>query len=68
MILVAIEQSGSKLILHAVDTYSGSSTAIAATTTDEMLLRFHPLLRSWLDFSKGKKSRFQHSKAAVPEG
>ncbi len=61
MILIAIEQSGDKLLLHAVDTFSGSSTAIAAQTTDEMLLRFHPLLRSWLDFSKGKRTRFKES-------
>jgi hypothetical protein len=60
MILLAIEQSGGRLILHAADTYSGSTTALAAATTDEMLLRFHPLLRSWLDLSKGKNSRIRN--------
>lgn len=64
MILIAIEQSDNKLLLHAVDTYSGSSTAIAATTTDELILRFHPLLRAWLDFSKGKKERFRQAEAS----
>ena len=61
MILAAIEQSGDKLLLHAVDTFSGSSTAIAAQTTDEMILRFHPILHSWLDFSKGKQQRFKET-------
>ncbi len=61
MILITIEQVKDKLILHAVDTYSGSSTAIATSTTDELILRFHPLLRAWLDFSKGRDERYRSS-------
>jgi len=67
MILIAIEEAKGKFILHAVDTYSGSSTAIAAQTADEMLLRFHPLLRSWLDFSHGKRERFINTGTPPPE-
>ena len=60
MILIAIEPLEKVLILHASDTYSGYSTSISGVTTDELILRFHPLLASWISFSQAKKVRRKH--------
>lgn len=57
MILISLEAKGSKFVLHAADTYIGAFHALEGATIDEVMLRFHPLLRTWASLGSSGGAR-----------